>query len=95
MAKKEPFIITEHDDGTVTLTIAGINKKFGNKKALFKFAENLHDQASSRWTGPFKLQDTDNGGVDIIFRNGDTIHTKGLEVIVKLALCIAEKTEEK
>lgn len=94
MAKKKPYIITEHDDKTVTLTIGAVSKTFRNRIALKVFAEQLHEKASYRMTGMFHLQDTDKG-VDLIFnKGGDIIHAKNCDNLVKLALCIYEDMHE-
>ena len=95
MANKEPYTITEHTDKTVTLTIGTISKTFRNRKALQRFAEQLHEQATTRWVGMFRLQDTDKGGVDLIFnKGGEVLHAKDYGDMTKLAMGIITKLEE-
>ena len=92
MAKKQPYTITEHADKTVTLTIAGISQRFADKNGIISFAEQLYEQTSCRYTGFFRLQDTENGGVDMIInRSGDIIHAKDSNDLLKLADKILEQ----
>ena len=97
MTNKEPYTITEHTDKTVTLTIGTISKTFRNRKALQRFAEQLHEQATTRWVGMFRLQDTDKGGVDLIFnKGGEIIHINNYEQAEKFAaMILADLSDEK
>lgn len=95
MASKEPYTITEHTDKTVTLTIGAISKTFRNRNALHRFAEQLHEQATTRWLGMFRLQDTEAGGVDLVFnKGGEVLHAKNYDDMTKLAMGIITKLDE-
>ena len=94
---KKPYEIIENVDGTLTLRVADISKTFRTAKALNSFAQQLYTEAQNRWVGMFRLQDTDDGHVDLIFnKGGETIHIKNYEQAEKFAaMILADLSDEK
>ena len=88
---KKPYEIIANVDGTLTLHVGGVNKKFHDVKALESFAMHLCEQVQDRWVGVFRLQDTADGRLDLIFNdNGDTIHIKNYQQAEKFAYMIMD-----
>lgn len=86
---KKSFEITRNADKTLTLTVGGVSKTFHDVKALHSFAMQLCEQVQDRWVGMFRLQDTDDGHVDLIFnKGGEIIHIKNYEQAEKFAAMI-------
>lgn len=71
--KKQPYSIKVAPDGTATLIIGDVVKQFRNKKALEAFAQELYDQCSKRFVGMFRLQDTEDGHLSLIFNRGGNV----------------------
>ena len=94
---KKSFEITRNADNTLTLTVGGVSKTFRNTMSLAAFAQQLYTEAQNRWVGMFRLQDTADGHVDLIFNKGsETIHIKDYEQAEKFAaMILADLSEEK
>ena len=94
---KKSFEITRNADNTLTLTVGGVSKTFRNTMSLAAFAQQLYTEAQNRWVGMFRLQDTADGHVDLIFnKGGETIHIKDYEQAEKFAaMILADLSEEK
>ncbi len=94
---KAPFTITRYESGMLELRVGDVRKNFANEKTLEQFALDLYSQASLRMTSTFRLQDCDEGRVDIIFnRGGDVIHARSLEQVERFAEgIIAELSKDK
>lgn len=86
---KKSFEITRNADNTLTLTVGGVSKTFRNSISLASFAQQLYTEAQNRWVGMFRLQDTADGHVDLIFnKGGEIIHIKNYEQAEKFAAMI-------
>lgn len=94
---KKSFEITRNADNTLTLTVGGVSKTFRNTMSLASFAQQLYTEAQNRWVGMFRLQDTDDDHVDLIFNNGgEIIHIKNYEQAEKFAaMILADLSDEK
>lgn len=94
---KKSFEITRNADNTLTLTVGGVSKTFRNTMSLASFAQQLYTEAQNRWVGMFRLQDADDGHVDLIFNNGgEIIHIKNYEQAEKFAaMILADLSDEK
>ena len=94
---KKSFEITRNADNTLTLNVGGVSKTFRNTMSLAAFAQQLYTEAQNRWVGMFRLQDTDDGHVDLIFnKGGEIIHIKDYEQAEKFAtMILAELSDEK
>lgn len=94
---KKSFEITRNADNTLTLTVGGVSKTFRNTMSLASFAQQLYTEAQNRWVGMFRLQDTADGHVDLIFnKGGETIHVKDYEQTEKFAaMILADLNDEK
>ena len=94
---KKPYEIIENVDGTLTLRVADISKTFRNTMSLASFAQQLYTEAQNRWVGMFRLQDTTDGHVDLIFnKGGEIIHIKNYEQAEKFAaMILADLSDEK
>ena len=94
---KKPYEIIENVDNTLTLTVGGVSKTFRNTMSLASFAQQLYTEAQNRWVGMFRLQDADDGHVDLIFNNGgEIIHIKNYEQAEKFAaMILADLSDEK
>lgn len=94
---KKSFEITRNADNTLTLTVGGVSKTFRNTMSLAAFAQQLYTEAQNRWVGMFRLQDTADGHVDLIFnKGGETIHIKDYEQAEKFAaMILADLSDEK
>ena len=94
---KKSFEITRNADNTLTLTVGGASKTFRNTMSLAAFAQQLYTEAQNRWVGMFRLQDTADGHVDLIFnKGGETIHIKDYEQAEKFAaMILADLSDEK
>ena len=97
MAMKKPYEIIENVDNTLTLTVGGVSKTFRDTMSLAAFAQQLYTEAQNRWVGMFRLQDADDGHVDLIFNNGgEIIHIKNYEQAEKFAaMILADLSDEK
>jgi hypothetical protein len=93
---KKSFEITKNADNTLTLTVGGVSKTFRNTMSLASFAQQLYTEAQNRWVGMFRLQDTDDGHVDLIFnKGGEIIHIKNYEQAEKFAaMILADLSDE-
>jgi len=85
MAKKKPFTITENENKTVTFEVSGIKRTFANRSTLEDFAVRMYERAQEQRYGMYRLVETPDGKVDIVFSNGDILHAKSYEDIMKLA----------
>ena len=94
---KKSFEITRNADNTLTLTVGGVSKTFRNTMSLTSFAQQLYTEAQNRWVGMFRLQDTADGHLDLIFnKGGETIHLKDYEQAEKFAtMILADLSDEK
>ena len=94
---KKSFEITRNADNTLTLTVGGVSKTFRNTMSLASFAQQLYTEAQNRRVGMFRLQDTADGHVDLIFnKGGETIHIKNYEQAEKFAaMILADLNDEK
>ena len=94
---KKSFEITRNADNTLTLTVGGVSKTFRNTMSLASFAQQLYTEAQNRWVGMFRLQDTADGHLDLIFnKGGETIHIKDYEQAEKFAaMILADLNDEK
>ena len=94
---KKSFEITRNADNTLTLTVGGVSKTFRNTMSLTSFAQQLYTEAQNRWVGMFRLQDTADGHLDLIFnKGGETIHIKDYEQAEKFAsMILADLSDEK
>ena len=93
MGKKKPFEITKNADGTLTLQVKGVLKRFHDAKVLQSFGMQLYEQVSDRQTGVFHLQDADNGWLQIKFNTGEIISAKNYNDARLFASMIVEDTE--
>lgn len=93
MAKNKPYEITKNADGTVTLQVKGVFKRFRDAKALQSFGMQLYEQVSDRQTGVFHLQDADKGWLQIKFNTGEIISAKNYNDARLFASMIVEDTE--
>ena len=73
MSKFKPYKITKHEDGTVTLQVKAVFKRFRDAKTLQSFAMQLYEQVRDRETGMFRLQDTEDGRLSIKFNKGGEV----------------------
>lgn len=85
MTKKKPFTITENENKTVTFDVSGIKRTFANRSTLEDFAVRMYERAQDQRYGKYRLVETPDGKVDIVFSNGDILHAKSYEDIMKLA----------
>lgn len=94
---KKPYEIITNADNTLTLTVGGVSKTFRNRMSLAVFAQQLYTEAQNRWVGMFRMQDTADGHVDLIFnKGGETIHIKDYEQAEKFAeMILADLSNEK
>lgn len=89
MTKNKQYTIKRNSDNTLTLTVGGVSKTFRNTMSLAAFAQQLYTEAQNRWVGMFRLQDTADGHVDLIFNKGsEIIHIKNYEQAEKFASMI-------
>ena len=93
---KKPYEIIENVDGTLTLRVADISKTFRTAKALNSFAMQLYEQVQARMTGIFRLQDAQDGRLNLIFnKGGEIIHIKNYEQAKKFAaMILADLSDE-
>ena len=85
MAKKKAFTITENENKTVTFDVSGIKRTFADRSTLENFAVRMYERAQDQRYGMYRLVETPDGKVDIVFSNGDILHAKCYEDIMKLA----------
>ena len=97
MAKDKQYTIKRNSDNTLMLNVGGVSKTFRNTMSLAAFAQQLYTEAQNRWVGMFRLQDTADGHVDLIFnKGGETIHIKNYEQVEKFAaMILADLSDEK
>ena len=97
MTKNKQYTIKRNSDNTLTLTVGGVSKTFRNTMSLAAFAQQLYTEAQNRWVGMFRLQDTADGHLDLIFnKGGETIHIKDYEQAEKFAaMILADLNDEK
>lgn len=97
MTKNKQYTIKRNSDNTLTLTVGGVSKTFRNTMSLAAFAQQLYTEAQNRWVGMFRLQDTADGHVDLIFnKGGETIRIKDYEQAEKFAtMILADLSDEK
>ena len=97
MAKNKQYTIKRNSDNTLTLAVGGVSKTFRNTMSLAAFAQQLYTEAQNRWVGMFRLQDTDDGHVDLIFnKGGEIIHIKNYEQAEKFAaMILADLSDDK
>ena len=89
MAKDKQYTIKRNSDNTLMLTVGDVSKTFRNTMSLASFAQQLYTEAQNRWVGMFRLQDTADGHVDLIFnKGGEIIHIKNYEQAEKFAAMI-------
>lgn len=93
MGKFRPYKITANTDGTLTLQVKAMFKRFRDAKALQSFGMQLYEQVSDRQTGVFHLQDADNGRLYIKFNSGEMITAKNYNDARLFASMIVEDTE--
>ena len=92
--KNKPYEIEQHQDGRVTLHIGGVEIRFGRMSALRTFANDLKNELVLRQVGMFRLQDTQDGCLQLIMNKQDiTINIKNYEQAHKLADMLLEDLE--
>ena len=86
MSEKKPYTISKADDGTVSITMAGLTEQFKGRDVAVSFANDLAYQVSMRRTGVFHLQDTPDGKLQLIMhKTGNIITFKNYDQASKLA----------
>ena len=86
MTEKKQYTINTMSDGITSLTIAGVTELFKTRKAALHFALELGEQLSDRRVGKFRLQDTDEGKLQMIMnKSGNVINFKDYDQAEKLA----------
>ena len=91
---KKPYEIIENVDGTLTLRVADINKTFRTVKTLQSFAMQLYQHVLDRQTGMFRLQDAQDGRLNLIFnKGGEVLSIKNYQQAEQFASMIVQETD--